>query len=419
MQKMIISFVIFTTPLAAEAAGFALAEQSGSGLGNAYAGAAAIAEDASTIFSNPAGMTYIEGTQAAGALHLIKPNAEFNNDGNSVRGTARPLGGEGGNAGDLAFVPNTYFLTPINDRVKFGLGISVPFGLKTEYDKEWLGRFQGIKSELKTVNINPSLAFKVNDRLSLGFGVSAMWAQAELTNAINFGRFGEGKGTVKGDDWGFGYNLGAIYQATNDTRLGIAYRSKVEQHLEGKVKFQRPAGLPGAFVAATANGDVKADVTLPETLSMSIFSRLNATWDVMADATWTRWSQFEELAIYRANGALLTKTPENWDNTMRYSVAVNYHYSDTIKLRAGLAYDEGAASTAFRTVRIPDNDRKWLTFGAGWQAMPATKIDVGYAHLFISDTDIDDNQTPFGKGRVRGDYDASVDVLSMQVTHNF
>lgn len=425
MQKLVLSFVIFTTPFTAQAAGYALAEQSGSGLGNAYAGAAAIAEDASTIFSNPAGMTYIEGTQAAGALHFIKPNAEFSNDGNSSAGTARPLGGEGGNAGDLAFVPNTYFLTPINDQVKFGLGISVPFGLKTEYDKDWLGRFQGIKSELKTVNINPSLAFKVNDRLSLGFGVSAMWAQAELTNAVNFGPFGEGKGTVKGDDWGFGYNLGAIYQATNDTRLGIAYRSKIEQHLEGKVKFQRPAGLPGAFVAATANGDVKADVTLPETLSMSVFSRLNTTWDVMADATWTRWSRFEELAIYRDNGALLTRTPENWDNNMRYSVAVNYHYSDSIKLRAGLAYDEGAASTAFRTVRIPDNDRKWLTFGAGWQATPATKIDVGYAHLFISDTDIDDNQaapvapSPLGKGRVSGDYDASVDVLSMQVTHNF
>lgn len=414
MQKLVLSFVIFTTPFTAQAAGYALAEQSGSGLGNSYAGAAAIAEDASTIYFNPAGMTYIEGTQAAGALHLIKPSAKFNNDGNSVQATGRPLGSEGGDAGDLAFVPNFYFMTPITDNVKLGLGVNVPFGLKTEYDKDWLGRFQGIKSELKTININPSLAFKVNDQLSLGFGVSAMWIQAELTSAVNLGVV-ERSSTVKGDDWGFGYNLGAIYQATTDTRFGLAYRSKIDQHLKGDVKFSVSNG-------PTPNGDVNADVTLPETLSLSVFSKLNNTWDVMADATWTRWSRFQELAIVRDSGALLTRTPENWDNAMRYSLGVNYHYTDTIKLRAGLAYDQSPVSDRFRTTRIPDNDRTWLSVGAGWQATPSTKFDVGYAHIIIDDAEIDDNQTttlPLGKGRVSGDYDTSVDILSMQVTHNF
>ncbi len=413
MQKLIISCVIFTTPFAAQAAGFGLAEQSGSGLGNSFAGAAAIAEDASTVYANPAGMTYIQGRQAVGVLHLIKPSIEFNNQG-SVAGTARPLGSEGGNAGDLAYVPNFYFVMPLNEQVKFGLGVNAPFGLKTEYDKDWIGRFQGIKSELKTININPSLAFKVNDQLSLGFGVSAMWAQAELTSAVNLGA-SERSSTVKGDDWGFGYNLGAIYQLTSDTRIGASYRSKVEQHLKGDVKFSVSDGI-------TPNGDVKADVTLPESFSLSGFSKLNDSWDLMADATWTRWSQFQELAINRTNGTLLSSTVENWSNNMRYSVAVNYHYSDTIKLRAGLAFDEGPVSEQFRTTRIPDNDRKWISFGAGWQATPSTKLDVGYAHLFISDTDIDDNQTaalPLGKGRVRGDFDGSVDILSMQVTHNF
>ena len=427
MKKIFFSFVVFTTPLISQAAGFALIEQNASGMGNAYAGGSAIAEDASTIFFNPAGMTYIQGTQAVGAIHLVKPNAEFNNEGSSpATGIGgRPLGSEGGNAGDLAFVPNMYFKTEINDNIDFGIGVNAPFGLKTEYDKDWLGRFQGIKSELKTININPALAFKVNDQLSLGFGVSAMYIKAELTNAVNFGAFGEGSAKVKGDDWGFGFNLGAIYQATQDTRFGIAYRSKVEQHLDGDVKFKRPAGLPAPFVAATANGDVKADVSLPGNLSISAFSRLNDTWDLMADVTWTRWSQFERLAVYRNNGTILTQTEENWDNTMRYSIGANYHYNDAIILRAGLAYDEEAISDRFRTVRIPGNDRKWLSLGAGWQATPSTKLDVGYAHLFVSNTDIDDNQSvaiapsPFSKGRVRGDYDASVDILSMQVTHNF
>jgi long-chain fatty acid transport protein len=240
-----------------------------------------------------------------------------------------------------------------------------------------------------------------------------MYAEAELTSAVNLIAV-ERTSKVKGDDWGFGYNLGAIYQATQDTRLGISYRSKVEQHLKGDVKFSTSGG-------PTPNGDVKADVSLPGSLSVSVFSRLNDTWDLMADATWTRWSQFGRLAVYRDSGALLTQTIENWDNTMRYSIGANYHYNDAVTLRAGLAYDEEAISEKFRTVRIPGNDRKWLSLGAGWQATPSTKLDVGYAHLFVSDTKIDDDQTAIfpSRGRVRGEYDASVDVLSMQVTHNF
>jgi long-chain fatty acid transport protein len=416
---------IFVATSSAQAAGFALIEQSASGMGNAFAGGSAAAEDASTIFFNPAGMTYIEGTQAAGALHLINPNAEFNNKGTVGANGGRPLGGEGPNAGDLAFVPNLYFMTDINPSIKVGVGINAPFGLKTEYDDKWMGRFQADKSEVKTININPSIAFKANDQLSLGFGVSIMRAEATLTRAVNFGPFGEGSVKVKGDDWGFGFNLGAIYQATADTRIGVAYRSKVEQHLDGDVKFQRPVGLPAPFVAGTPNGGVKADLTLPENFSVSAFSKLDDKWDLMGDVTWTRWSQFKELKIVRDNDKVLTTTPENWDNTLRYSVGVSYHYSDALKLRAGLAYDEEAISDKFRTARIPGNDRKWLSLGAGWQVSPVSKVDVGYSHLFISDAKIDDNQTavsltaPFNSGRLKGDFEGSVDILSLQYTHNF
>jgi len=395
----------------AQAAGFALIEQSASGMGNAYAGAAATAEDASTIFFNPAGMTYVEGTQVVGALHLINPNAEFHN-----KGTLAVTGDEGPNAGDLAFVPNVYYKRDLTDGVKFGLGINAPFGLKTEYDDKWIGRFQADKSEVKTININPSIAFKVNEQLSLGFGVSAMRAEATLTRAVNFGVAGQGAVKIKGDDWGFGFNLGAIYQATADTRIGVAYRSKVEQHLDGRVKFQRPALVP---FAAAPDGGVKADVTLPENFSVSVFSKLDDKWDLMGDVTWTRWSQFKELAVYRDSGALLARTPENWENTLRYSLGVNYRYSDALKLRAGLAYDEEAIKDEFRTARIPGNDRKWVSLGASYQMAPATKFDVGYSHLFISDAKIDDNQAALGNGRLRGDFEGSVDILSLQVTHNF
>ncbi len=414
MKKILLSCVIFTTPLAAQAAGFALIEQSGSGMGNAFAGGSAIAEDASTIFFNPAGMTYIEGTQAVGALHLINPNAEFNDKGSVKAQGVPPRGGEGPNAGDLAFVPNFYLMTDINPSIKVGVGINAPFGLKTEYDDKWVGRFQADKSEVKTININPSIAFKVNDQLSLGFGASAMWAEATLTRQVNRVVATESDVKIKGDDWGFGFNLGAIYQATAGTRIGVAYRSKVEQHLDGTAKF-------GVALAA-GNTGVKADVTLPENLSVSAFSKLDDKWDLMGDVTWTRWSQFKELKIVRDSGTTLALTPENWDNTMRYSLGVNYHYSDTVKLRAGLAYDEEAISDEFRTARIPGNDRKWLSLGAGWQVSPASKLDVGYTHLFISDAKINDDQRSPAKGRnglLLGDFEGSVDILSFQYTHNF
>ena len=418
MKKSILSAALLATPIISNAAGFALIEQSGSGMGNAYAGAAAVAEDASTIFFNPAGMTYIQGTQVVGALHLIRPQGEFNDEG-SVGGLGRPRGGEGGDAGGLNFVPNFYYKRDISDAVKFGLGVGAPFGLKTEYDNDWLGRFQGIKSDLKTVNINPALAFKVNDQLSLGFGINAMWIQAELTSAVNLVPLGgtESKLKVKGDDWGFGYNFGAIYQVTQDTRFGLAFRSKVDQKLRGD--SDSPFTTLDANPNQRLNGDVTAETTLPETLSFSGFTHLDDRWDLMGDVTWTRWSRFRELRVLRENGSTLTVTPQNWDNTMRYSIGLNYKYSDTLKLRAGVAYDEEAISNEFRTVRIPGNDRKWLTFGAGWQATPDTKLDIAYAHLFISDPEIDDNQVAIARGRVRGDYDASVDMLSLQVTHNF
>ena len=407
MKKILLSFVIFSAPMAAQAAGFALIEQSASGMGNAFAGGGAAAEDASTIFFNPAGMTYIEGTQLVGAIHLIKPTVEFNG---SISGTGK-AGGDGGDAGDLSFVPNFYYKRDLTDSVKFGLGVNAPFGLKTEYDSTWKGRFQAIKSEVKTININPAIAFKLNDQLSVGAGISAMWAQAELTRALNLGAGGETTVKIKGDDWGFGFNLGAIYQATTDTRFSIAYRSKVNQHLKGE------SSSPSPFTAAL-NTNVTAAIALPETFSVSTFSQLNDTWDLMGDVTWTRWSQFKELRIDFANAVPDSVTAENWSNTLRYSIGANYHYSDDIKFRAGLAYDEEAISDQFRTARIPGNDRKWVSLGANWKVSPSSSIDVGYAHLFISDASINKNEGA-GNGTLTGTYDGSVDILSAQYTHNF
>lgn len=403
----------------AVAAGFAINEQSGSSMGNANAGAAAIAENASTIFSNPAGMTYLPDSQLVVAAHAIQLSGQLQNNG-SVAGLGKPLNGDGGDAGGWSLLPNLFYAKAISPDVRLGIGISAPFGLKTEYDSNWLGRFQAVKSELSTVNINPSIAFKVNDALSLGAGVSAMRTSATLTNAVNFLGFGEGFATVKGNDWGYGFNFGAIYQFTPDTRVGMSYRSKINQTLKGNVTFVTPAALPPAFTPA--NGPVSASTALPENISLSIFSKVNDQWDVMGDITWTHWSRFKELAIIRDTGALIAPaTAENWSNTWRFSAGANYRYNDKLKLRTGVAYDQEAISDQFRTARIPGNDRKWISVGAEYKFTDNSTIDVAYTHLFIKDASINniDSQPTLRNGRIAGDYEGYVNILSAQYTHNF
>src|ERR1700716_1385280 len=164
----------------AHAAAFALIEQSASGLGNSYAGAAAAAADASTIFYNPAGMSLLpQGMQISTGLALIQFSAKFSDSG-SVAAGGLPLGGNGGDAGGLAAVPNLYFVMDLAQNWKFGVGVSVPFGLKAEYDPTWMGRFQAIKSDIKTLNVNPSVSYKLDDKMSFGFGLNYQQIAAEL-----------------------------------------------------------------------------------------------------------------------------------------------------------------------------------------------------------------------------------------------
>lgn len=380
----------------AHSAGFALIEQNASGMGNAYAGQAASAQDASTIFFNPAGMTLLPDRQLVMAGHLIKPQAEFT--GSSTVG-----GGDGGDAGGLAIVPNAYLAYRLTPDVHVGVGMYSPFGLKTEYDSTWAGRTQGVKSELKVINLNPSVAWKTSETLSLGAGLNIQYAKATLTNMT-----GAGLLTVEGDNYSWGFNLGAMWQVTSATRLGLSYRSEVDQTLKGTAEF--------AVVPPGVNGPVKASVTLPDSASLSLFHKLNPRWDLLADVTWTGWSDFDELRIVRTSGALLGVTPENWSDSYRYSVGTNYHMNDKLTLRGGVAFDETPVSDAFRTVRIPDESRTWVAVGAQYRLSKQSALDFGYTHLFVKDASL--NKTESGV-TVTGTYDASVDILSAQFTYNF
>jgi long-chain fatty acid transport protein len=437
----------------AAASGFALIEQSVSGLGNAFAGGAAATDDASVQFYNPAALTEIKGTQASAAMHYIIPSGEISNASSTVTAPTAlgspSVTGTIDDAGVNGLVPNFYYTRDLSSQLKFGFAVNVPFGLSTEYDATWIGRYHALKSSVETINLNPALAFKFNDQLSLGVGVSAQYIKAELTSAIDSGSICYGSAgpfvgalctpngltpgnqavdsyaNIEGDDWGYGINLGLLYKPTSSMRVGVAYRSSVKQRLEGDANFTRSAAF-NTFLTTVGslqftNTSVTAGIDLPASLSLSMAHVVSPSLELMGDITWTQWSKFQELRIDYANPVQLDSvTTENWNDTLRYALGLSYKMNDNVKLRTGLAYDEAPVpDEQHRTPRIPDNDRTWIALGMTYTSSDRLSFDVGYAHLFVKDSTINNTTEASIANNLQGEYANKVDILSAQLNYKF
>lgn len=417
----------------AQAAGFQLLEQNASGIGNAYAGSAAIADNASTIFFNPAGMTELRDREVSLGGSLVDLSAEFTNRGSSTQTLSGA--GNGGDAGSRALLPNTYLSWKLGERLWGGLGISVPFGLRTEYEP-WVGSAHAIHFDVRTININPSLAFKVNETLSLGAGLNYQKLRADYLRTISTvpvaGRpLNASTVLFKADDWSWGWNVGALYKPTPDTRLGISYRSAIKHTVSGELTTTAPTGAEAA-VAALANSGAYTRIKLPETLIISAAQRVNPQWEALADLSWTRWSSIQDVNLVRSNAVALplnssglaggtAQTLEaRFRNTWRLALGANFRWNDAWTFKGGLAYDRtpvrGPATTL---VSLPDANRTWLTLGAQWRPTNDDRVDFGLARIFIKDADIDSDQTAAGRGRVTGTYESKLWLLGVQYSRAF
>ncbi|GAB3250939.1 OmpP1/FadL family transporter [Chitinimonas naiadis] len=422
----------------AYASGYHFGTQSVSAQGTANASGAA-AEDASTIFYNPAGLTNVKGTTFSGVIDLVLPHGKFTDQGSHTVGVQSPAtgqtvipgratgGSDGGDFVEPTVVPHAYFSHQLNDRATVGFGVFVPFGSKTEYNEDWVGRYNIIKTELKTVALNPSFAFKASDMVSVGGGITAQYIEGKLIKGADFGTGGvglllqsgaisaatanallnvvgvagnpkySGQVNIKGDDWGFGWNLGVMLNIDPGTRIGMAYRSKIKHELQGDAVWTVPqsfsaAGTPfgaaGAIVQAGlnarySNSAATLKVDTPESLSISGFKQVNEKLALMADITRTRHSRFEELRVDFANGLADSNTPEKWTDTTKVSFGGAYQLNDTIKLRGGLAYDESPVDDSNRTASIPDSNRKWISLGANWAVSKESSFDFAYSFVQV------------------------------------
>ncbi|EPJ94193.1 MULTISPECIES: OmpP1/FadL family transporter [Pseudomonas] len=365
------------------ASGFALNEQSISGMGTGFAGRSSAADDASTVFGNPAGMSRLKRQQVTGGFAAIDASTDIDDASGTQSGTNK------GDMVPLTGVPMGYYVKPIDDQWAFGLGVYAPFGLITDYENGFQGRSFGSKSEVKVVTFQPTVSYAFNDKVSIGFGPTINRISGSLESKLGVPGLPEAGVEIKGDDIGYGYNIGVLVQATDTTRVGLTYHSKVKYKLEGHTEVNPGAGTPPPALSS-ARYDASLDITTPESVDFSVTQQINDAWTVYAGSTWTRWSRLKEITVNNdvtSGGALNpplfgTITEEqNWHDTWAYAIGTSYQLNKQWVLRTGLTFDQSPTNNQDRSPRIPTGDRTIFSLGAGWSPTEDLTIDVAYSYL--------------------------------------
>ncbi|ERE16260.1 OmpP1/FadL family transporter [Pseudogulbenkiania ferrooxidans] len=476
LSVMIMGTALGLASTQAAASGYQFGSQSVSGQGTAHANGAE-ANDPSTIFTNPAGLSRLDGTQLVIGGTLVVPHSEYTDNG-SKNVLGQPTGG--GNGGTFApkavAAPTFYLSHKFNDKITAGIGMYVPYGAKLDYGFDWAGRYALKSINLQSLNINPSISFKLDERHSFGFGVSAQYMDATLeqmadaTTGINgalakqglpaaaiqaLGVKGDGLAHVEGNDWGFGWNIGYMFQLNENTRFGLAYRSSVKQSLQGSstwtfnnvtnnrllipgLGINIPANSLGAIAKGKhPNASASVDVTTPETASANFFHQLNPKVALMGDVTWVRNSRMQQIDIKQstvngtAQGDLVLH--QNWKDTWRVSFGSNYQLNDSWMLRGGVAWEQAPLqSDDQRHPAIPDSDRIWLSFGANYKINKQSSLDLAYSFIDFKNANVNytDSCNPSGQkadgslctgngGTVKGSYKTYLQLIGVQYNYRF
>lgn len=408
------------------AAGFQLsAEDSASNLATYGAGGAAAAEDATTGFTNPAGLTRIKNKQIVLSAVGVAARTKFDGKVDLERQiTPSPNSGTAkGNTFNV--IPAVHVATPINDRIVLGFNVTVPFGLATDYDKYAFTRYAATKSEIQTINISPSIGIKLTDQLSIGAGVGAQHMEATLNSVVkvtvpSIGRSADFTVENKGSDWGYSWHIGALYEFTPTTRVGISHRSQVKHTLKGTSIFKYLQGDILPFPQEIKTNNLRADVTLPSTTSVSAYHELNTQWALMGTASFTRWSVLNTIKLHNIAtplGPVTSELPQNFRNTWRFALGTQYRHDERWLFRAGIGYDQNPTRDKERSIRLPDSNRIAVSLGMQYRPTKQLAIDVGYMHLFMKDAKINHTiSSETERVKVQGTSKNATDLFGLQLT---
>lgn len=397
--------------------GFALNEQSARSLGQAFSGRASDADNASTIASNPAGMARLKQAEFSGGVALIDAHSDISDSSATIAG-ALPV--QGTNDGDMVphiTIPFAYYVHPLDEHWAVGFGVFAPYGLKTEYEDSFQGRFLGVKSDLQVATAQPTVSYKFDNNLSLGLGITYNKIDGELTRnsypgstlipAIN--------ARVKGDDTAWGYNLGALYEINGKTRVGVAYYSSVDYEIEGH------STITNVPAPAGGNQHLKAslDLTTPDKLDFGLTHDFNSDLTLHVDITRTAWSKLDSIDIKNeTTNPLFATDTENldWDDTWSYSVGLSYQINPQWTVRTGFGIDPSPVKDSTRSVRVPVDDRQQIAFGATWAPMQNLSIDLAYLYFKESTAHVNTTQVHGGVPySYRGTYESSANIFGVQL----
>lgn len=431
----------------ASASGFQIKENSAKALGRAFAGVDTAGNDASVVINNPAAMSDLNGMVFQADVTAIDVNTQFHGSGADAFGA--PLsGGDGGNGGDVTPVPAMYFSAPINDAWRVGLAFSAPFGLKTEYDNGWIGRYQALKSKVTSMALTGSISWQINPQIALGGSIIAQKTKVDLSNAVDFGAIVagtyiqqcmgaggdpatcaasspaapqsmDGVARVQGDDWSYGWALGAEFKPTAQDRIGLSYHAKINNTISGTATFEVPPMAQALGLGAIfANGAASGDFATPATATLGYWHIGNGPVSWGANLGWTGWSSFKQLAINFSNPNVPpTVETYSWRNTFFGSVGMDYKLNEQWTLRGGLALDQTPTRDSTRDPRIPDGLRRWVAVGVGYTPTQNVEFNLGYAHLFVDNGDVNDLSAT--GDHLVGSFDNSGNLLSVSGTFHF
>ncbi|MCD9493678.1 outer membrane protein transport protein [Photobacterium carnosum] len=392
----------------ASAAGFQLAEYSATGLGRAFAGEAAMADNASAQFRNPAMLTYLKGIQISTGAIYVDPNID-------ISGTHTLLGPTGSSDfANNAIIPNFYFSRPLTDKATIGIAFGTHFGMRTDLGTDFKASMFGNQAEVHTVEINPNLGYKINDQLSVGAGVRYVMGKGHFGAALPNILGGSNLKYMEGEDNAWGWQAGTAWQINADNRISLSYQSAVKLNLEGHASG---IGFDGTGKGSYAGS---LPIELPASAEIASFHQIDAQWAVHASVNWTDWSTFKKLEanIPQLGGNKKIKD-ENWKDNYRFAIGTTYQATNKLVLRSGVAYDTSAVNEANRTQTIPETDRTWLSVGAGYAWSENLTLDAGFTYIFAKNAKMKETDKGLGNQQFNGQTSGHIWLAGVQASYRF